>query len=138
MRYTYRMISLAEYRTIVSELINELPDEFFEKLSGGVIVSEAAVVPAYARKNDLYTMGEYRMYSGVRQIVLFKGSFDRAYPNADYEKAKEILRGVLRHEMRHHLEFLGGVRGASSLEAEDERKKQAYLIRHEQPKEKQP
>ena len=138
MRYNDHMISLAEYRTIVSDLINELPDEFFEKLSGGVIVSEATVVPAYARTDDLYTMGEYRMYSGMRQIVLFKGSFDRAYPDADPDKARKILRGVLRHEMRHHLEFLGGVRDASSLEAEDERKKQAYLIRHEQPKEKQP
>ena len=46
------------------------------------------------------------------------------------EEARSILRGILRHEFRHHLEFLGGNHSAASLEAEDERKKQAYLARH--------
>ena len=135
--YNRRMISTAAFRTIVFELMDELPDEFFRELSGGVIVSEAASVPGYAKGDDLYTMGVYRIYSGVRQITLFKGSFDRVYPNADETQAKEILRGVLRHEIRHHLESLGGVQDDSSLEAEDARKKQAYLARHaagEQPK----
>ncbi len=124
------MLTLAEYKQIVSELIDELPEEFFRKLSGGVIVSEATVIPDYAAANDLYTMGHYKVSSGVRQIVLYKGSFDRAYPNADAARAKELLRGILRHEFRHHLEFLGGIHSAESLEAEDERKKQAYLERH--------
>ena len=124
------MISLEEYQKIVSELIDELPEAFFRKLSGGVVVSEASVTPDYARGNDLYTMGMYTVYSGVRQIVLYKGSFDRAYPGADAAEARRLLRGVLRHEFRHHLEFLGGIHDESSLEAEDERKKQAYLARH--------
>ena len=68
----------------------------------------------------------------TRQIVLYKGYFDRIYPQADAAEAREILRGVLRHEFRHHLEALGGVRNSSSLEAEDEREKQAYLACHEQ------
>ena len=124
------MIGLAQYRQIVAELLDELPAEFFRELSGGVVVSEASVVPEYARANDLHTMGVYKVYSGVRQIVLYKGSFDRAYPQADAEEAKKILRGVLRHEFRHHLEFLGGLHDATSLEAEDERKKLDYLARH--------
>lgn len=123
------MIGAEVYGKIVFELMDELPDEFFRELSGGVVVSEEAPIPGYARENDLYTMGVYRVYSGVRQIVLFKGSFDRLYPNADADQAKEILRGVLRHEIRHHLESLGGEHGAASLEAADERKKQAYLAR---------
>ena len=124
------MIGMAEYRNIVSELLDELPEEFFRELTGGVVVSAAAEVPEYARGNDLYTLGQYQIYSGVRQIVMFKGSFDRVHPHADAEKAREILRGVLRHEFRHHLESLGGVRNSTSLEAEDERRKQAYLARH--------
>ena len=124
------MISIEEYRKIVSELLDELPEEFFRELSGGVIVSEALVIPDYAKGNDLYTMGNYQIYSGVRQIVLFKGSFDRAYPQADATEARNILRGILRHEFRHHLEFLGGIHNSSSLEAKDEREKQAYLSRH--------
>ena len=124
------MIGIAEYRRIVSELLDELPQEFFRELSGGVVVSEALVIPDYARGGDIYTMGVYKVYSGVRQITLFKGSFDRVYPHADEKQAKEILRGVLRHEIRHHLESLGGVRDDTSLEAEDARKKLAYLDRH--------
>ena len=124
------MISLEEYKKIISELLDELPEAFFQKLSGGVIVSEAAVIPYYAQGNDLYTLGEYQIYSGIRQIVMFKGSFDRIYPYADAAEARDLLRGILRHEFRHHLEYLGGVHNSSSLEAQDERDKQAYLSRH--------
>ena len=123
------MIRMEEYRQIVSGLLDELPEEFFRDLSGGVIVSGALVIPDYAQGNDLYTLGQYQVYYGVRQIVMFKGSFDRLYPQADESDAREILRGVLRHEFRHHIELLGRIRNSSSLEAEDARKKQAYLTR---------
>ena len=123
------MIGIEEYRRIISELLDELPEDFFKELSGGVIVSEARVLPNYARGNDLFTLGQYQVFSGIRQITMFKGSFDQAYPQADVTEAREILRGVLRHEFRHHLEFLGGIHNSSSLEAEDEREKQAYLSR---------
>ena len=125
------MISTEEYKAIISDLMDELPEEFFRDLTGGVIMSEALVIPDYARGNDLYTLGQYQVCYGVRQIVMFKGSFDRLYPNVGEPEAREILRGVLRHEFRHHIEFLGGIHNSSSLEAEDERQKQAYLARHE-------
>ena len=115
------------YRAIVSELLDELPAEFFRELSGGVIVSDSFAIPDYARGEDIYLMGLYKVFAGVRQIVLYKGSFDRVYPHADADEARRILRGILRHEFRHHLEFLGGVHGSASLEAEDELKKRAYL-----------
>ena len=125
------MITTEEYRGIISDLLDELPEAFFREVTGGVILSEALVIPDYARGNDLYTLGQYQVCYGLRQIVMFKGSFDRLYPQADVEKAREILRGVLRHEFRHHIEFLGGIHNSSSLEAEDERQKRAYLARHE-------
>ena len=125
------MISIGEYRQIVSELLDELPKEFFRELTGGVILSEALAIPDYAKGDDLCTLGQYQVCYGVRQIVMFKGSFDRLYPNVGEPEAREILRGVLRHEFRHHIEFLGGIHNSSSLEAEDERQKQAYLARHE-------
>ena len=91
------------------------------------IMSEALVIPDYARADDLYTLGQYQVAAGIRQIIMFKGSFDRACPRADAARAKELLRGILRHEFRHHLEFLGGIHNSDSLEAEDRRRKQAYL-----------
>ena len=123
------MISTEEYRAIVSDLLDELPEAFFRELTGGVIMSEALVIPDYARDDDLYTLGQYQVCYGVRQIVMFKGSFDRLYPQADVPAAREILRGILRHEFRHHIEFLGGIHNSSSLEAEDERTTRAYLAR---------
>ena len=124
------MITIEEYRKIISELLDELPEEFFRELSGGVIVSEAAAIPDYAHGDDIRTLGLYKVFSGVRQIIMYKGSFDRVYPHVDADEAREVLRGVLRHEFRHHMEALGGIRSASSLEAEDEREKRAYLARH--------
>ena len=124
------MISTEEYQEIISELMDKLPEAFFRELTGGVIMSEALVIPDYARGDDLCTLGQYQVYYGVRQIVMFKGSFDRLYPNVDVAQARGILRGVLRHEFRHHIEFLGGIHNSASLEAEDEREKRAYLARH--------
>lgn len=123
------MLTLEEYKGIVSELMDELPEEFYRDLNGGVIVSEALAIPDYARGGDLFTMGQYLVCAGMRQIVLFKGSFDRVYPGAGPDEAKVLLRGILRHEFRHHLESLGGVHNSTSLEAEDARKKEAYLRR---------
>ena len=124
------MISIREYKSIIEELLDELPEAFFRELSGGVIVSDALVFPDYAREDDLYTLGEYQIYSGIRQIVLFKGSFDRAYPQADPDEARDLLRGILRHEFRHHMEYLSGIHNSESLEAEDERRKWEYLSQH--------
>ena len=42
------MICIEEYRNIISELLDELPEEFFRDLTGGVIVSEASSIPDYA------------------------------------------------------------------------------------------
>ena len=110
------MISLEEYEKIISELMDELPEAFFQKLSGGVIVSEVAVMPDYAQGNDLYTMGEYQIYSGIRQIVMFKGSFDRAYPCTSVSMRFEgfsvmnsaiILNiweaSIIRHRWKHRM-----------------------------------
>ena len=124
------MICMEEFREIISELLDELPEAFFRRLTGGVIVSEGTMVPDYAQNNDLYTMGQYRVFSGVRQIVIYKGSFDRVYSMADADKARTVLRGVIRHEFRHHMEFISGIHDETSLEAEDRREKQKYILRH--------
>lgn len=124
------MLSTEAYSRILSRLLDELPAEFFREFSGGVIVSEAAPVPDYAKAGDLYTLGQYQISHGMRQIVMYKGSFDRVYPHAEEAEAVPLLRRILRHEFRHHLEYLGGVHNSASLEAEDERQKQAYLAAH--------
>ena len=124
------MIDTESFEAIVSELLDELPEEFFRELSGGVLVSEDAPRPDYAVSDDIYVFGEYRTSGLGRQVVIFKGSYDRVFPNAGPEFLRKDLRRVIRHEFRHHLEFLSGIHGSKSLEAEDDRQKAEYLKRH--------
>ena len=124
------MICIEVFAAIVSELLDEFPEEFFRKLSGGVVVSEETMLSDWSADGNVYTVGQYRFFSGVRQIAVYKGSFERVYPQADVAEAREILRGILRHEFRHHLESLGGIFNSDSLKAEDDRKKSEYLSRH--------
>ena len=63
------MISLEEYKKIISELMDELPEAFFQKLSGGVIASEAAVMPDYAQGNDLYTIRKQITLNHGRRLM---------------------------------------------------------------------
>ena len=88
------------------------------------------MIPNYAQGDDLYTMGQYQAFSGVRQVIIYKGSFDHVYPNASADEAQTILRRVIRHEFRHHMEFISGIHDETSLEAEDQREKQKYILRH--------
>ena len=120
------------FENIVSELLDELPEAFFRELSGGVIISGDAPRPHYAVSDDIYIFGEYRISGLGRQVVIYRGSYDRMYPNADESFLRRDLRRVIRHEFRHHMEFLSGVHGSNSLEADDIRAKNDYLRRHKE------
>ena len=88
------------------------------------------------RLQYLYIFGQYRKSSIGRQITIFKGSFDMMHGNSWLydESAKERLKGhlrdVLRHEFRHHMEYMADIHNSESLEREDERAIRAYLGMH--------
>lgn len=124
------MIDKDEFNFILSDLIDELPHAFFKELSGGIIVSDAAPESEYSLNNDLFIFGEYRVNSLGRQVVIYRGSFDRFYSQFSEEQLKSKLREVLRHEFRHHMEFLSGIHNSESLEAEDAREIREYLARN--------
>ncbi len=128
------MIDAALFENIVSELLDELPEAFFKELSGGVIISEEAPRPDYAVADDIYIFGEYRMSRLGRQVVIYRGSYERLFPNAGEAFLRQDLRRVIRHEFRHHMEFLSGIRGKTSLLAEDDKAKNDYLRRHSKEK----
>ena len=112
---------------MLSELLDELPQAFFKELSGGVVVSESAKLAPEARANDLYTLGTYSSGRLGRQVTIYYGSFKLLFSNFGADKIKERLRATVRHELRHHMEFLAGMHGADSLEAEDKRQMREYL-----------
>lgn len=111
------MISLEEFETIVQEIIDTLPEDFFRELNGGVIVRQEEKLHPASVENDLFIMGEYqiRRYLG-RFVVLYYGSFVRCCGGWPQEIFRKKVRRVILHEFRHHLESLAGER---ELEIED-------------------
>ena len=107
---------------ILDMLAEELPQEFYRELSGGIIlVPEAKQSP---HGPDLLIMGEYVRSQMGRMIKIYYGSFERMYRHLDEQALTEQLREVLRHEFTHHIESLAGERG---LEIKDEQQIRDYL-----------
>ncbi len=123
------MISLDEFYDLLDEVCEELPDEFFKDLHQGIVVSEEVKISPHARADDLLIMGEYRRSRYGNGITIYYGSFEKSFPFASREFLKDKLRGVVRHEFRHHMENLAGIYGRESLEHEDEVELREYKNR---------
>ncbi len=113
------MIEIDRFFEILDEVCGELPDDFFRDLHYGVQLSEECKLSPYAENGDLMIMGEYSRSHHGNKITIFYGSFERMYWWMNEDQLREKLRGVVRHEFRHHLENLAGMYGADSLEHED-------------------
>ena len=123
------MIDIDDFFVLLTEVCDELPDDFFRELHQGVVLSEETKISPYARDDDLVIMGEYRSSRYGNQITLYYGSFDRNWHNCSREFIKDRLREVVRHEFRHHMENLSGMHGRDSLEHEDKVQLRKYLRR---------
>lgn len=118
------MVTIDRFTEILDGLAEELPPAFFDGLNGGIIVDPGRKLHPEARQGDLYVMGEYCTDPAMgHYIVLYYGSFRRVHGDLDEQSLKEEMRNVLRHEFRHHVEGLAGVR---DLEIWDEQQIAAY------------
>ncbi len=121
------MYTIDEFTQWAGELADELPECFFERLNGGVIVKSEAKAHEKSRADDLFILGEYHNSSAMgRSIFLYYGSFIRLFGDAPKQAFVDRMRKTLRHEFRHHLESLSGER---DLEVEDAKQIAAYLAR---------
>lgn len=119
------MIDIDEVQVILDDLAEELPKEFYRDLNGGILLLPEAKQSPYARGDDLYILGEYRVSSSMgRLISIYYGSFEKLFGYMDKEALKGRLRETLRHEFTHHLESLAGEKG---LEIKDEQFINNYL-----------
>lgn len=121
------MISIDEMREMLGELLDELPEAFFEELNGGVCLLEEAKRDPAAQEDDLYILGEYCEGPLGRSIVLYYGSFARLFGRLGPLQLRRELRKTVRHEFRHHIEALAG---EDALDREDEAQFGDYLRRH--------
>ena len=121
--------TIDEVHTILDEIAEELPKEFFEKLNEGIILlPEYKLHPESKNREDLYIMGQYSRSITGRHIAIYYGSFERIYRGISMEYLREKLRDTLLHEFTHHLESFAGERG---LEIEDAEYMSRYRGRHE-------
>ena len=113
------MVDIDRFYEMLDEVCGELPDDFFRELHYGVQLSEEYKLSPYAENEDMVIMGEYSRSRQGNKITIYYGSFAHTYGWMSEEQLKDRLRGVVRHEFRHHMENLAGMYGADSLEHED-------------------
>ncbi|MCL2773253.1 MAG: metallopeptidase family protein [Oscillospiraceae bacterium] len=117
------MITFDEVGIMLDEIAEEIPEDFYRELNGGIILlPDIKMHPESKRPEDLYILGEYhndrKGYGGLgRYIAIYYGSFIRVYANLPREQQRETLRNVLIHEFTHHLESLAGEEGLAIKDA---------------------
>jgi len=96
------MISIDRFEEILSDLAEEIPQSLYEELNGGIVVEPGYLLHPEDRNGTLYVMGQYRIDPAMgKYIVMYYGSFKRAYRHMDEDELTEEMRKVLRHEFRH-------------------------------------
>jgi len=110
-------VTFEEFRDLVAELVDEVPEEFMRGLQGVHVLPQAKLEEGW-EDEDVYRMGEYldpgpeHFLGGQpglgRHIAIYYGSFKAiadADPDFDWE---EEAWETLTHELRHHVESLAG------------------------------
>ena len=118
------MLSIDEVNEMLDEIAEELPEEVFHELNGGVSLVPQTKLSDAAPDGGLYTLGEYRRDQMGRYIVLYYGSIRAVHGSDSRQELYTNLKKLLTHELMHHIESLAGER---DLEKEDERKISEYL-----------
>lgn len=123
------MIDIDTFAEILNDLTEEIPDQIYKGLDGGVNIAEYTKSSPYARGNDLYILGEYVFDSRLgSRIMIYYGSFKHLFGHLDEGRLKIQLRKTLRHEFRHHIEHRAGLK---DLEIEDRIFIEKYLSKYE-------
>lgn len=118
------MISIEEAGNMMDEIVEEIPEVYFNYLNGGIVLLENAKLHPNNKNNDLYILGEYqRSYQLGRSVKIYYGSLAIVHGYLPPEKFKQKLRDVILHELTHHLESLSG---EVDLEIEDAIKMEKY------------
>lgn len=119
------MIDIDRFETVLDNIANELPKEFYRELNGGILLLPEAKMSPYAVGNDLYIMGEYVVSSSMGRLInIYYGSFEKVCGCFTEAALEERIREVLYHEFTHHIESLAGER---SLEVKDDIQLKNYL-----------
>lgn len=116
--------NIDEFHNQLEEISEEIPREFYNELSGGIILEENLKYhPESRAEKPLYVLGEYRNFNIGRSIIIYYGSFKQAYKYEKHDYVYEKLKETLIHEFTHHL---GSLSGKDHLRVEDKNRINAY------------
>lgn len=108
-------MTFERFQALVEEMVDDIPAQFMEGLSGVHVLLQAHPEPEY---DDVFRMGEYldpgpSDFLGAgeglgRHVALYYGSFAAiAAGDPDFDWEEETWE-TLTHELRHHVESLAG------------------------------
>jgi predicted Zn-dependent protease with MMP-like domain len=124
------MYTIDEVSEILDDIVDEIPEDLFKDLNGGIILLEECK-PHPDNIGPMYILGEYHYSRGMgRYICIYYGSFMRLFSYYSKDKLRERLRETLLHEFTHHLESLAGEKG---LEIQDAIKLEKYRRLYKKP-----
>ena len=111
------MVDLDTFTAMAEDIFEDIPEEYFRELNGGVNIKPILKIHPESVDNDLYILGEFVRDPHLGRIIyIYYGSFGAAFGGLSDEMLKKRLRKTILHELRHHLESLAGER---DLEIED-------------------
>lgn len=120
--------SLQKFQELLEEIIDEIPAEFFNELSGGIILMDQVKFHTESKpKQPLCIMGEYHRTVLGCQIRIYYGSFKHVYNNIEPKDLYGRLKETVIHEFTHHLEYRAGLK---DLEIKDKKRIESYRTKH--------
>ena len=124
------MISIKEMEEMLNEIAEDLPQQIYNRLNGGIILLPETKQNRKREANNLYILGQYH-HGGVmgRYISIYYGSFRRVYGHLSKEELRKKLMHTLKHEFTHHLESMAGEK---DLEIEDAKFIKDYFEKRKQ------
>ena len=115
---------MEEVEEMLDEIAMTLPQEFYNKLNGGILLLPEAKMHPEGKGDNLYILGQYHSGGQLgRYISIFYGSFIAIFGHCSKEVFYKELRKTLIHEFTHHIESLAGEDG---LVEKDRKKLQEY------------
>lgn len=105
------VLTFEEFEEMADKIVREVPEEFYQWLSGGVHIQPGERLHPVSQENvPVYIMGLYTKSDILGcHIDLYYGSFAKVYGEAASAWQEEKLREILLHELRHHIELLCGI-----------------------------
>jgi hypothetical protein len=119
------MLTFNEIAALLDDIVDVLPPELTKGLTGGIyLVPEPKPHPALPFPKYM-VMGEYiNQHQMGSHVFVYYGSVIAAHPDADVAEMRVVLKDIVHHELRHHVE---GKAGSKALEIEDANFVQAAL-----------